>query len=541
MKKKQILLLLLLWPAISFSSLKIDSLLRVLDRDVELSPFYQDQRDSMLLDLKHKLKSEQDLTEKYKISVALYDNYYSYQADSTLKFILFRIQFATQLQDKKKLIDSKMDQAALLSIMGMFTEAQEIIQGVDKNEVPELKFRYFFISKLIYDLMANNAVPTERPKFDRLYFTCRDSMLKIIKPGDSDYVMLNSDRMISDHQYTAALKLVLADFPNTKINLRRQAYYAYQISQLYKDLGHRDKEKEWLIISAISDIKSTNKDYISLRRLAFMLYEDGDIDRAYVYIKKSLEDALACNARLRTFEISTILPIIDKAYQTQTELRHRQMMISLLFISLLVVFLLIAVALVYSKMRKLSVARFELSVANQSMTDANDKLRHTNIVLNESNMIKEEYIGRYIDLCSVYIDKLDEYRRLLNKTAISGKIDDLLLTLKSKQFVEEEIREFYNIFDGTFLQLFPSFVSEFAALQQTDEFVQLKAGQLLNTELRIYALMRLGIEDGVKISRFLHCSASTIYNYRTKIRNNAICERDKFDEKIINIGTNLEQ
>jgi len=171
------------------------------------------------------------------------------------------------------------------------------------------------------------------------------------------------------------------------------------------------------------------------------------------------------------------------------------------------------------------------------LTDTNDQLRHINIILNESNLIKEEYIGRYIDLCSIYIDKLDEYRRLLNKTAISGKIDDLLRSIKSKKIIEDEIREFYTIFDSTFLQLFPSFVIEFAALQQTDEFVQLKTGQLLNTELRIYALMRLGIEDGVKISRFLHCSASTIYNYRTKIRNNSICERIKFDEKIILIGS----
>jgi len=537
MKKTQILLLLLLWPAITFANPKIDSLLQVLDRDIELSPLYQAQRDSMLLSMKQELKSEQDLNKRYKICVALYDNYYSYQADSTLKYILFRIQIAKQLQDKKKLIDSTMDQAALMSIMGMYAEALEIIKGVDKEEVPELKRRYFFICKLIYGFMAGNSVPSERPKFDKLYLACRDSMLKMLKPGDNDYVMIKADKMISNHQHAAALQLVLADFPTPIINLRRQAYYAYQISQLYKDLGNREKEKEWLVISAINDIKSTNKDYISLRRLAFMLYEDGDVDRAYVYIKKSLEDALACNARLRTYEISTILPIIDKAYQSQTQLRHRQMLISLLSICVLVVFLIIAVLLVYSKMRKLSVARSELSTANQSLTNANDRLRQTNIILNESNLIKEEYIGQYIDLCSVYIDKLDEYRRLLNKTAISGKIDDLLRTIKSKQFIEDEIREFYNIFDSTFLQLFPSFVNEFAALQQTDEFIQLKTGQLLNTELRIYALMRLGIEDGVKISRFLHCSASTIYNYRTKIRNNTMCEREKFDEKVILIGT----
>ena len=537
MIKKQLLFLLLLWPTITFANSKIDSILHVLDRDIELSTHYQAQRDSVILCWKQKLKLEQDLNKRYKICVAIYDNYYSYQADSTLKYILYRIQIAKQLHDKKKVIDSRMDQAALMSILGMYTEALGIIKGVNKDEVPELKFRYFFIYKLIYGFMTGNAVPSERSKFERLTLACRDSMLKIIKPNALDYVMIKSDKMISDHQNSAALKLVLADFPNTKTDLRRQAYYAYHISHLYKDLGNREKEKEWLIISAINDIRSTNKDYISLRSLAYMLYEDGDVDRAYVYIKKSLEDALACNARLRTFEISAILPIIDKAYQSQTELRHRQMQISLLSICVLALFLIIAVLSVYSKMRKLSVARSELSAANQSLTDTNNQMQHTNIILNESNLIKEEYIGRYIDLCSIYIDKLDEYRRLLNKTAISGKIEELLLSIKSKKFIEDEIREFYTIFDSTFLQLFPSFVTEFSALQQTDEFVQLKPGQLLNTELRIYALMRLGIEDGVKISRFLHCSASTIYNYRTKIRNNSFCERMTFDEKILLIGS----
>ena len=537
MKKTQILFLLLLLPAIAFANQKIDSMLHVLDRDIELSTSYQAQRDAVILTWKEKLKQEHDLTKRYKICVAIYDNYYSYQADSTLKYILLRVQLAKQLHDRKKFIDSSMDQAALMSIMGMYTEALGILKGVDKNEVPELRFRYFFISKLIYGFMTGNAVPSERPKFERMTLACRDSMLKLLTPAASDYVMIKSEKMISSHQNSAALKLVLADFPNTRTDLRRRAYYAYHISQLYNDAGNREKEKEWLIISAINDIRSTNKDYISLRSLAFRLYEDGDVDRAYVYIKKSLEDALACNARLRTFEISSILPIIDKAYQSQAELRHRQMQLSLLSICVLVFFLVIAVLLVYSKMRKLSVARSELSAANQSLTDTNDRLQQTNIILNESNLIKEEYIGRYIDLCSVYIDKLDEYRRLLNKTAISGQIDDLLRTIKSREFIEDEIREFYTIFDSTFLQLFPSFVIEFAALQKTDEFVQLKTGQLLNTELRIYALMRLGIEDGVKISRFLHCSASTIYNYRTKIRNNTVCERMKFDEKIIGIGS----
>ncbi|MEI6556209.1 MAG: DUF6377 domain-containing protein, partial [Paludibacter sp.] len=306
-------------------------------------------------------------------------------------------------------------------------------------------------------------------------------------------------------------------------------------------------QRHWLALSAINDIKCSTKEYISLRNLAFLLYEDGDIDRAYNYMKRSLDDALFCNARLRTYEISRMMPIIDKAYQLQTESRQRQMLITIISISILSLLLAIAVFFVYRQMKKLAVARKNLSQANDKLNSLNHKLskinielKDANLTLSESNLIKEEYIGRYMDQCSEYIDKLDNYRRMLNKTASSGKTEELIKELKSKEFIDEELREFYNNFDITFLQLFPAFVEDFKSLLIDDEYVQLKSGQLLNTELRIYALIRLGISDSVKISHFLRCSLSTIYNYRTKIRNKAVGNRDEFEQKVMQIGLAAE-
>jgi hypothetical protein len=281
--------------------------------------------------------------------------------------------------------------------------------------------------------------------------------------------------------------------------------------------------------------------------LAFLLYEDGDVSRAYNYMKRSLDDALFCNARLRTYEISKMMPIIDEAYQVQTESRQRLMLITLISISSLSILLIVAVFFVYRQMKKLSVARKNLSVANEQLNQLNLELSRINIelkeanrTLTESNLIKEEYIGRYMDQCSEYIDKLDNYRRTLNKTAVSGKMEDLLQAIKSKQFIENELKDFYNNFDITFLQLFPEFVQDFKKLLIDDEYLQLKQGQMLNTELRIYALIRLGISDSVKISHFLRCSLSTIYNYRTKIRNKAIGSRDEFELKVMLIGLETE-
>jgi hypothetical protein len=218
---------------------------------------------------------------------------------------------------------------------------------------------------------------------------------------------------------------------------------------------------------------------------------------------------------------------------------QKQLIVSLVSISFLVIFLFMAVLIAYRQMRKLAAARKELSIANEELFAINKQLKGVNTRLLESNMIKEEYIGHYMDQCSVYIDKLENYRRLLNKKATAVKIDDLLHTLKSNEFIKDEIIQFYKNFDSAFLQLFPTFVKDFANLLDDDECVQLKPGQLLNTELRIYALTRLGITDGAKISQFLRCSTSTIYNYRHKIRNMAKGSRDEFDEKVLQIGRPL--
>ena len=158
-----------------------------------------------------------------------------------------------------------------------------------------------------------------------------------------------------------------------------------------------------------------------------------------------------------------------------------------------------------------------------------------NHTLSEANYIKEEYIGRYMDQCSTYLDKMDLYRRSLNKIAAAGRVEELYKAIKSSQFLEEEpLKDFYANFDMTFLQLFPNFVEEFNALLV--EPMQPKQGELLNTELRIFALIRLGITDSTKIAQFLRYSVTTIYNYRTRVRNKALGERDEFEAKVMKIG-----
>ena len=166
----------------------------------------------------------------------------------------------------------------------------------------------------------------------------------------------------------------------------------------------------------------------------------------------------------------------------------------------------------------------------------NDELHEKNTQLTDSNIIKEQYIARFFDLCSMYIDKLEDYRKSLNKLAQNRQIDELYKQLKSTSMMENELDELYKNFDAIFLNLYPTFVADFNALLVEDERIVLKSEDLLNKELRIYALLRLGITDSVKIASFLRCSLSTVYNYRTKARNKAAISREDFEKMVMRIG-----
>jgi len=290
-------------------------------------------------------------------------------------------------------------------------------------------------------------------------------------------------------------------------------------------------------------MKSAVREYISLRKLAVLLYQEGDIDRAYSYLKLCMDDAVFCNARLRILEILQIFPLINDTYQQKAEKQQEQMKWALVSISLLSIFLLIAIFYVYKQMKRVAAARHEVIDANKRLKELNEELHRYNLQLKEANHIiaensylKEEYIGRYMDQCSVYLEKMDNYRRSLGKIAATGKVDELYKNIKSSKFIEEELKEFYANFDNTFLQLFPTFVEDFNTLLAEGEQIYPKVNERMSTELRIFALIRLGITDSVKIAQFLRYSVTTIYNYRTKVRNKAAGDRDQLEQEVMKIG-----
>lgn len=539
-------LIAFLFPVFIFSQNNSVELLNELDQTVTDYAVYSHKKERKINKIKELLSYTTADIEKYDVYGKLYAEYKSYQSDSALIYARKSFQIAEKLNDIEKLNHARLNLASIMGTLGMYKEATDILNRI--NITPKLKGYYFTVNSVVYGYMSDYAASLqEKKKYIILTKKHRDSSLNYYKPQSSAYIMAQSSTLLDAGKHKETLTLLLNYFPKIAHNSDDRAVIAYIVSQAYRQKKDAEQEKKWLTISAISDLQLAKKEYISLRSLAFLMYENGDFDRAYTYIKRSLEDALFCNARLRTYEISKMLPIINEAYQKQNETNRFQLVLFLISVSILSVFLLVLLFLLFKQMKKLSKAKQDLSLANNKLSELNtelntfnEKLNETNYTLTEANLLKEIYIGRYMDQCSDYIGKLDEYRRKLNVMATTGKMNELISAVKSKQFVENELAVFLTNFDKTFLQLFPNFIAEFRVLLIDEEAIQLKEGELLNTELRIFALIRLGIKDSAKISTFLRYSVSTIYNYRSQIKNKAAGPREDFEANVMRIGTNLK-
>ena len=526
-------------------SSRADSLLLKLDQAIKERPIYMEQKELKLVELKRQLHRQIPDEERFAILGTLLDEYRSFNTDSALHMAEEREQIAIRLGNREYIDNARMNKADVLGMTGMYKEVMDLMRNIHIDRLPvDIHPYYYHIYRTVYGLMADYAVTAyEKKLYTELTDKYRDSLLMVNKDNLLIHTLIQSDQYNVRNEYDKAIRLLTDYLALQKDYEHDVAICAYTLSESYRLKGDKEKEKEYLIVSAMADMKTAVREYISLRKLAVLLYQEGDIERAYSYVKICMEDAAACNARLRKLEILEIFPIINDAYQQKTEKQQEQMKWALVSISLLSLFLLLAIFYVYKQMKKVAAARREVIDANKRLKELNDELHLSNAQLKEANhsiaensYLKEEYIGRYMDQCSVYLEKMDNYRRSLGKIAATGNVEELYKNIKSSKFIEGELKEFYTNFDNTFLQLFPTFVEDFNALLADDEQISLKAGERMNTELRIFALIRLGITDSVKIAQFLRYSVTTIYNYRTKVRNKAAGDRDLLEQEVMTIG-----
>lgn len=561
------------WPLASeakYYNEESEKWLQQLDSVVAHRTMYNAQkreRIEKMQELSQYLKSEADI---YEHNRQLYEECFTFDSELAMNLAEENLRIASKRKDTEGECEWKIRRSFILASTGQLMEAANVLERLPMTQTEEtphhLLLAYYSQMQYLYSHLQqyswSRSLKEEYQKLGTLY---NDSIHAIIQPGDPDYdwheawVDMYSPGL---RESAEKLKNVVDTLP---LNCRHDAMLAYALAKMYEEMSETDSYLQYIARSAIADVKSANQDIASLEELAQVLYnisrtEEGNsfiwpdrtrvqtLNRSYSYINVCLETSRIYNNLVRTVSIARVMDDILKAYQKRDEDQRTRLQFFLLIMSILLVIIIATAVVVWRQKRRLTQQREKLRESNQlinrqrtaleeantALADANSHLTGANSALMEQNNLKEEYIGYVFAICSNYISKLDEYRKDINRKAKVKQWAEILAITEKQTILGNELKEFYHNFDTIFLHVYPTFIEEFNALLLPEEQIVARNGELLNTDLRIYALVRLGITDSTKIADFLHCSAQTVYNNRMKVRNKAI-EKEHFTEQVRNL------
>jgi hypothetical protein len=509
---------------------RMDSLLGELDRALDSRESFENEKRRTIDSVRARIRPSLPPRDQYRINKQMVDLYRSYSYDSAMHYAKLNRTLADKLRDVRLTAESRIDYSNLLLKGGLFMETIESLGQIDRATLPgDLTEDYYLCHEQLYHHMSRYTAGTPfEHQYSAVSMAWVDS-LKTVVGEDSEQYFALSRIYISNPDRRIARALLQNLLDRLEVGSHAYAIVSATLADCYgmADPEEAYQRKKHLITSAISDITSTVKEYVSLSNLAGSLYLEGDVDRAYRYGTISMEDANFYNARLRRIELSLIFPIIERAYKAELDRKNARLRTSVVAISLLAVLMMGLIIYVWRQTVVLRRIR-------QTLIETNERLAATNRSLVEANHIKEEYLGRFLGMCSNYIDKMERYQSSVLNRLNAGKMDELRAMVRSSSILDQEIKEFYQNFDRAFLKIFPGFVPKFNSLLRENERIVVPTGELLITELRIFALIRLGIGDSSQIAKFLRYSANTVYTYRTKIKNKAI-DRANFESDLMNI------
>lgn len=517
---------------------QIRDTLKELDDVISRQEEIESAKDSYIELIKGRYSEAMSPDEKYTILDELYNEYYNYNIDSAIFYARTKLDIAFDAAEQDLVDDAILDIADRYVMSGMYLAAHDIISEISADRLDVLLVpRYYHIWHSLYTGLEDGCDdPVQKTEYRKLKQQYREQLFSLLGKDDISRLYVMADIYVDEGRADELLDTLNAKF-NEDIPIHDKAVLSYIYANISDSYGHDDDATLYFAKSAIFDLMTPVHEYKSLYELASKLYDAGDIKRAYRYISRSINDAITANALINIQSINRSLPIISRSYHTQMLHNRRQLSILSGILGIMAVLLIGAVIVTLKEQRKARQAEKRTSEINEELKAINRKMEEYILLLKESNNIKEIYIGRYIDLCSEYIGRMERYRSMLNRTARTEGFEAVRNALKSSEFIDKELNEFYEQFDATFLQLFPDFIKDLNALLQSDKRIELKTRDgIMTTELRIFALIRLGITDSVKIAEFLRRSVSTVYNYRVKMRNAALNSREDFEKQIMGIG-----
>jgi len=508
-----------------------DSLLQALSTTIEERESYIQIKEAHIKELKQELKGvgENDLSFTFSLYRELYDEYRSYQFDSAFTYVLKLQETAYKLEDKEKIMASKLFLGVILRSSGMFKEAFDSLETVNAGIFSDsLKIAYYGEMALAYYVLSaydNERFYTEiNGKLGDKYL---DSAISLSDTSSLAYFKLKGMEAEARGEYTSAKTYFNTILDRFDIDRHQVAMANYSLGKISLALGNEEESLEYIIKAAIADVQSVTKETVALMDLAKTLYDQGEVGLAYDFINQAADDAFFYGARHRILQVSAILPEIEAAKLASVEYQRKQLLTFSIVVTLLSLLVIGFAIIIFRQYRMLNQAKDKLTLTNA-------KLQLVNENLTEANAIKEEYIGHSFSKDSEYLNKLDRFKKDLDRKLISKKYEDLHYVMKSVD-LKKEREALYIKFDEVFLKLFPNFLKEFNSYFNEGDHIEIKEDGSLPIELRIFALIRLGILDHEQIANILGYSVRTIYNYKTKIKSKSLVSNDEFEKKIMEI------
>ncbi|MCQ2230084.1 MAG: DUF6377 domain-containing protein [Bacteroidales bacterium] len=518
---------------------KLDSVVMSVDK------YEKDKSDiiNVMVAQRDKLRDQKEI---YKANCSIYDECCTFDSDLALDIIERNEGIARKMGNQEYIDEWRIKRAFMMSVTGMLMESNSILNSLTTEGMSREMLVSYYTQRIYLNTHYDQYIGavSANDKYEKDTKAYRDSLEAILTEADADYGWYKTMKIISAGNIDTIKATIDKIIISPNLNSKKDASNAYAIAQIYKKLDDNDKYIKYLAMSSIADLKVANKDIASLEELAGAIYNmhSGDkrtsglfsngsdkyIDRAYRYINVCLEGAQKFHNRVRVVSISRVQDNIHSAYVERDREQRESLRVALWTAVGLLLLLAAAIVMVVIMYRK-------TKVVNNKLENAIDNLKNANNELEESNFVKEEYIGYVFSICSNYIGKIDDYRKNINRKMKVNQHDEVL-AMTDKPVVQEEMQKFYKDFDAIFLHIYPDFVKEFNDLLLPEEGIEPKKGELLNTDLRIYALVRLGITDSIKIAELLHCSPQTVYNNRLKIRNKARVPKDTFVDAVQKIG-----
>ena len=538
--------------AVHPTAASIDSILQCIDEAISVSDQYVQKKKERIAYLKSRADQAETLSAKYELTYQLYAEYLPFVNDSAIYYLERCSDIAIQMGDDSKAGGCLSLTALCCSNAGMYVESEAILKTINPEKLHGIDLGlYYYASGHISSELA--------------YYGKFENMRRQYAETSTNYFLLAQNYLPAGHKYHNQCREMLAqgrkDFRqalainnewlhNVKPGSAEYALISYYRYFDYKALGDSIQMMYSLGESVLADIRNAVMDQGSMWEMANLLIANGDVDRSYRYICFTSDCADRFGSRQRLSYISPLLSRIAQVYKAKEERSNHSLRYTITAIGILSLLLLIALVYVHRKRNQLAITRDHLALSNNQLQDTNaqlsslnnqlsslnSQLTTLNSQLSEANRVKDEYVGRFLRLCSIYIDRLEDIRKKVIKRVKNKQYAELVELTRSVEFSNKESNELYANFDTAFLQLFPTFVDDFNALLKPQNRITQPDNNTLNTPIRIFALIRLGISDSSKIADFLHYSVNTIYNYRANIKNGAVGDRTEFEDKVKKIG-----